>query len=235
MTAITLKNRIFLSVNYAAVFAPSDLFIYNVHVAEECIQIIKAKSCSDAPSVPSWGPVPAEWTTITKPAPLFLIQTSTAATIRVIFAPPHQPSWNFGLGSCFGAIHRLSWSDLWVIKLEHCQSPFLPDRVPSDIEEEARDQLRCCGSPDHRGASKPWCVHVLNLKLRQKNCSSYDLFKDEGVTYSVRTSAKPFSVTLREVDSASTRSRLGLNVKLVNGIFFSLFFFFYRMWRWVVR
>lgn len=63
---------------------------------------------------------------------------------RVVFR--YRPSWNLGLGSCFGAIHRLNWSDLWMIKFVHCQSPFLPGTNTSDIGAKAKEKPRvaCC-------------------------------------------------------------------------------------------
>lgn len=72
----------------------------------------------------------------------------------VLFSP-YRPSWNLGLGSCFGAIHGVNCSDLWMIKFLHCQSPFLPGTNTSDIGAKARGSREwpaCCGSPDHRQA-----------------------------------------------------------------------------------
>lgn len=59
----------------------------------------------------------------------------------------HRPSWNFGLGSCFGAIHRLSWSDPWVIKSAHCQCPFPPCTNTRDIGAEDREEPRMACLP----------------------------------------------------------------------------------------
>lgn len=95
--------------------------------------------------------------TTTNPPP------SSRCNIRVI--SQHPPSWNLGLGSCFGAIHRLSWSDLWMIKFVHCQSPFLPGTNTSDIGAKERRRSwewpACCWVTwPHRGA-----FMVLLLKL----------------------------------------------------------------------
>lgn len=98
------------------------------------------------------------------------------------FPPPaflHAPSWNFGLGSCFGAIHRLSWSDLWMIKFMHCQSPFLPDTNTSGIEPKRRSKnsLRAAGHVTTTEACEPWRVQVLRLELVKKINSMRDATK----------------------------------------------------------
>lgn len=106
---------------------------------------------------------------------------------------PDKPSWNLGLGSCFGAIHRLSWSDLWGIKFVHCQSPFLPGANTSDIgakaKEEAENGLSAAGSPDHRRDPERRCVQGLLLKLGETKIDAEqrqhrDLTDSDGSFYS---------------------------------------------------
>lgn len=94
----------------------------------------------------------ARASTTTNPPPFR--RRLAAFLLLLLLVSFHRPSWNLGLGSCFGAIHRLSWADPWVIKFVHCQCPFLPYRSTSDIgakaREEAADGLPAAGSPDQQ-------------------------------------------------------------------------------------
>lgn len=99
----------------------------------------------------------------------------------------HRPSWNLGLGSCFGAIHRLSWADPWMIKFVHCQCPFLPYTSTSDIgakaREKAADGLPAARSPDQQrpGARRaafrgsPWDSYKQTSVRRTKQWSDPDV------------------------------------------------------------